>query len=1075
MFGPLELDVSGCRLGAGDFGARKPKQLLEILLCVRGHAVAKERIADLLWGEALPKNPAATLETYVSVLRRRLASDGNPGILLTEPGAYRIAAETVDVDVDHFDSLVRRGGRPALTRALDLVVGDLLEDEPYGEWVLQLRETYRERRVNAMLDVAEEALESGDNDGALVHAEDALRAAPMQERAYRMSMLARYALGRQDEALRAFERCRTALAEGLGVEPLPQTIALQASILRHEDAGGLLPRRRPPTRAAMTLPVARVPLLGRVQELAELEQHCEEALTGTTAVIVVRGEPGIGKTRLVDELLARLPHIPVGRAKCFELGSDLPYVPLAEALRGLGGVDHLNDSQRSALGEILPELCRPDVGRPDVGRPEMGRPALAPQAARARGLESLAALVRDRGPMVLFVDDLHWADASTVAALGFLARRCATVPLVIVVALRSEEAGPSHPAHRLEATLSIELGPLEAVDLSPLGVDRLYERTAGHPLFVVEHLRAGANGAPDGGRETLRELILSRCRAAGPQAHRILAAASVIGRSFDPTVLARMLDSPPSRLTEELETLCRRRLLDVVGMRFDFRHDLVRDALIASLSPARRRALHARALEALEEIGAGAGELARHAEEAGAWERSVRYSLLAATSAEDHWANIEAAAHLERAKRGAAQAGSLDPAATEALLVRLGRLLVRIGRTPDAEALLREACASAEEREDDRSLFEALDALTAARHRGAGSPSDALGHATSSLEVAGRTGDRMLLSRAHIAIGNASGSLGMLQDAVDHCGSALELTEQSGSQLPALAAARIGLIMHHWAREGESMAWSERAETAALEQHDEETLVMTRWARALSCAAVGRYQDAWSALDSIGRIGHGEEVFWHARVPNTYGSILSDLCLYEPALDRDRESLEAARSSVLKVVREAELQTVLNVATDQLGLGRVDDAAANLDLVRAEVSHVEDARFRYLSRLHFLDAQVGLARGDPELALDAATRCLALATRHALPKYEARGRMALGCALAALGDVTVGVGEARRAARLADQLGYVGVSWRAWWAAFGLTGAVSDRRNAQAGVQRAAAGVADTLRSQFLQAVPVDG
>lgn len=1061
MFGPIELAVDGRRLGAHDFGGRKPKQLLEILLCERGHAVAKDRIADLLWGDALPRNPAATLETYVSLLRRRLRSSGaDRRILVTETDAYRIADDMVDVDLDRFDTLIRRGGRTALAQALSLVRGEVLEDEPYGPWTLRLRETYRERRVKAALDMAEEALASGGHLEALGQAEAAVSIEPARERGYRISMLALYALGRQDEALRAFERCRSALAEELGVEPLPQTVAVHTAILRQEDVSTLLPRRPPAEwRSAARLPVARVPLLGRVEELAALRRAAEDALDGSASVVVVQGEAGIGKTRLVEELLARLPQVPVGRAKCFSLGSDLPFVPLAEAIRNLGGLERLDQNQRSALGEILPEL---------------GPQGSRARRARSRGFEALAEFVAARAPLVLFVDDLQWADASTVAALGFLARRCATAPLLVLVAFRCEDAEPEHPAHRLDATLTLELGALEPGDLVPLGIDRLYQRTAGHPLWLVEHLRAGADGSPDGVPETLRDLILARCRAAGPEAHRILAAASVIGRSFDPTVLARMLETRATHLTEELEALCRRRLLDVVGMRFDFRHDLIRDALIAGLSPARHRALHARALEALDETGADAGELARHAEEAGAWERAVRCSIAAADSAEAQWANIEAVAHLERAWRCAAQSDSLEPAAAERLLLRLGRLLVKTGRTPEAEALLSRARVSAEGRGDGRSLFEALDALTVATHRGAGSPSEALVHANAALEVASRIGDRALLSRSHIAIGHATGSMGMLQEALDHCNLALRLVENADSPAPALAAARIGLVMHHWAREAESIAWSERAEAVALDQQDEETLVMSRWVRALSCAAIGLYQDAWLALDSIGQIGHGEEVFWHAKVPNTYGSILADICLYSEALERDCESLDIARSSVLNVVREPELQTMLNVAADQLGLGRASEAQASLELVRAQVEHVENARFRHLSRLHFLEAEVALVQGDPERAMVAATECLDMAKRYVLPKYQIRGRLALARALACLGEVSRGRTEARRAARLADRLGHVGLSWRAWWTAFSCAGTSLDKRKAQASVARVADGLAEPLRSAFLRSVPVE-
>jgi DNA-binding SARP family transcriptional activator/pimeloyl-ACP methyl ester carboxylesterase len=261
MFGPLQVEAGGTRLGPRDLGGVKPKQLLEVLLVERGRPVPKERIAELLWGEAQPRRAAATIETYVLVLRGRL--DRPPGLgrrlILTESGAYRLATGALSVDVDRFDALLREaaasgpaGRRPLLQEAVTLADAELLADEPYAAWVVPVREHYRERQVQALVDLAECCLDLGDQRAALAAAQRALALDATRERACRAGMLAHAALGERDAALRLYERCRAALADELGVPPDPQSRRLHLAVLRAEPLGrpSARPARRPPVRYA---------------------------------------------------------------------------------------------------------------------------------------------------------------------------------------------------------------------------------------------------------------------------------------------------------------------------------------------------------------------------------------------------------------------------------------------------------------------------------------------------------------------------------------------------------------------------------------------------------------------------------------------------------------------------------------------------------------------------------------------------------------------------------------------------------------------------------------------------------
>ena len=251
MLGPLQVDGAS-RLGPRDFGGIKPRQLLEILLAARGRAVPKERLAELLWGDAQPRDAFATLETYVSGLRRRLGQTAasSDGLVVTETGAYRFAVDRVDLDLDRFDDLLARAEgaigaarRRLLETALDLVRADLLEDEPYATWLEDLRAEYRERVAQARLDAAEAAFADADFGAGLAHAQRVLAGDPLDERAHRLVMLSLYASGRRHAALQAFDRCRAVLRDELGVDPLPETHALHTAILREEPVG--LDRGRP--------------------------------------------------------------------------------------------------------------------------------------------------------------------------------------------------------------------------------------------------------------------------------------------------------------------------------------------------------------------------------------------------------------------------------------------------------------------------------------------------------------------------------------------------------------------------------------------------------------------------------------------------------------------------------------------------------------------------------------------------------------------------------------------------------------------------------------------------------------
>ena len=580
FFGPLAIEDGAHTLGPRDLGGARPKQVLEILLAARGHRVATDRLADLLWPRQRPQNAAGSLQTFISALRRHLTPDRQRAreLVVTEAEAYRFATGLIDFDLDRFDGLVERSAgeptraaRRSLEQALALARGELLEDEPYALWAQDLRGTYQGRVLGAHLDAADAALAELDYAAALAHTSAAAALDPFSERAHRTMMLALYALGRQHEALQAYRRFRDRIDRELGLEPTAETRALESAVLRQQDVRALVPR--PIERAHQDAGERPVRLLGRAGELGMLERATRQALAGSFALLWIEAEAGLGKTRLLDELATSLAGVCAGRASCSELERHLPYVPLAAALRDALTEAELTKQHRAALGKIMPELT------------PAGESA---EFAEIDVLEALVDVLSEHAPLVLFLDDLQWADRETVTALGYLQRRGAVIPAALVTAVRTEDAPPGHFARRLKPDTTVRLEPLTPGELAPLAVPDLHESTGGNPRFVAGTVTSGSSGELPA---TLAETILARCQSEGAAAYRVLLAASTLEQPFDPETLAALLRADAAELIEELERLCERRILRVDGLRFRFRYDLVRQVLLASLSPARRRLL----------------------------------------------------------------------------------------------------------------------------------------------------------------------------------------------------------------------------------------------------------------------------------------------------------------------------------------------------------------------------------------------------------------------------------------------------------------------------------------------------
>lgn len=573
-------------LGESELGSRKGRTVLKALALGRGRSVSVDRLGDIVWGDAQPASPAEQLGVLVSRLRGVLGQDR---LTRTDAG-YAMAVDWLDLD--ELDTRAHEAagalgeGRLAAARtaaeaAIALARGDLLPEEE-GEWVEAERTLAAALVAAAHRTAAEAALRSGDAIAAGALAERSLAHDPCDEASLRILMRAHVTAGRPASALSAYVRLRERLVEDLGVSPAPETEELHDAIVLGRLDG----------RTGSARPPRPSKIAGRGAELAVLDAAFRRVTaTGSSATVLVEGEAGIGKTTLVrawtevldvDALLLR--------GRCGELGRDLALQPIADAVtEQLAGLSH--DDRQRLLGAELAVIA-PLLG---LDLREAGRGTTAvfdADAGRATLFAALSAVVSRIAaarPVVLAVDDVHLAAASTLAWLAFAVRR---IPSLLVVATTRRLERPS-----LEADVVVSLGPLEVDEVAELvGPERaaeLHARTGGQPLLVSAIMVDDDEALP----ASLAEAVERRVAGLGPAAVTVRTAA-ILGSRIDLDLLAEVMNAPAVELLAHLEAAAAGGLV-VEGEGFRFRHELERAGLDASVGSTRRALVHRQAARAL--------------------------------------------------------------------------------------------------------------------------------------------------------------------------------------------------------------------------------------------------------------------------------------------------------------------------------------------------------------------------------------------------------------------------------------------------------------------------------------------
>ncbi|WP_345563150.1 BTAD domain-containing putative transcriptional regulator [Nonomuraea rosea] len=660
VLGPLAAHLDGEPVALG-----RPRQrsVLARLLAAGGQAVPVDRLIDDLYAGEAPPKALAAVQSYVSNLRRALEPGRSPrapaGVLVTQAPGYALRLEAGAVDAWRFESLVSdpAAGHERLAEALRLWRGPAYQEFAGAHWADAEVARLEELRLSAIERHADAVIRLGGAAGAVPELERLVGEHPLREGAWALLARALYRGGRQGEALGALRRARTHLAEELGVDPGPELRRLEADILAqatHLSASA--PTPAPATHLTRTPAdesgAGRQPYVGRRAELAGVA-----ALDG--GAVLVSGEPGAGKTAFIEQVRGTFEDRgwATGWGRCPEHEGAPAGWAWAELLRELAARFPPGDARQEALAPLLSDApVRGDV-----------------PGARFRLHRAVSAFVTSIGrPLLLVLDDLHRADAETLAILTHVIGECAGLPVLVVGSYRHTEPN-DHLADALAAIAArepsrVELGGLPAPEVAelisvtcgrpaaPETVAAIAERTGGNPFFVRETARLlDSEGATRDGPAVpagVRDVLRRRVARLPAQAQTILRHGAVIGRESDVDVLTAVSGADEETVLAAIESgLVTGLLTEPEAGRLRFAHVLIRDTLYDDLSRIRRARLHLRVARAIEEHDPGdVAALAHHYSAAGAEPgKAVRYARLAAEQAERRFAHHEAAALWQQA------------------------------------------------------------------------------------------------------------------------------------------------------------------------------------------------------------------------------------------------------------------------------------------------------------------------------------------------------------------------------------------------------------------------------------------
>ncbi len=1020
LFGNLRISFEGSPVAA--VNTSRLQSLIAYLILHGDAPQPREHLAFLLWPASSESQARTNLRQLLHHLKRALPA-GCSSLETTHFAVQWRQDETCEIDVVDFQQALAAAASAratdhraleiqSLTTAVQLYEDDLLPGL-YDDWLAPLRDSYRKRVSEALHRLATLLEDQKDYAEAIPWAERLVALDPLGESHHQLLIRLHAANHDRSSALRAYHQCMRVLRREIGVEPGPATVDLFERILKAGPDLAGAPDRAPSPRAAGTAPQPKARLLiGRAPQFHRLTSAWESAREEGPRVALISGEPGIGKTRLADELLqacVRQGHA-AARSRCYAGQGQVAYAPVAEWLR--------SDAVRAAWPALKPEqiteLARlvPEIHEQAAGAIPQPSP-LTESWQRLRFYESMSAAIANcRKPLLLYLDDMQWCDPDSFEWLNALLNSPAAAGILLLGTVRAEETSREHPFNRFVAALrlsgivsEIPLEPLNAEETAELArlesakpletanLGEIFRATRGNPLFVVESVRAGLHST------RVHAVIAARLAQMTAPSYELTGLASVIGRPFSFELLEKATDWDEASVSQALDELWRRRIIESSGAsEYDFTHDRLREVASAELSLVRRRYLHRRVARALIEIHGAAieswnGQIASHFERAGLAEEAIEHYARAAVYARQRYADTEAADLLRRALalcRGFS--GSERRLEQELdLLATLGPPLVTTAgySAPEVGETYHRALELSK-RLRGRNIFAILSGAWVF-HTVRGDLEKARQFSLEFLKAAERAPAPGLMMAANFLLGSCHFHLGHLEESLQHMTSAIGMHDGSaGSVLSLFAGPDLGVFCRSYLAH---LAWhredGDRAGTHAAEAIDAANRIGDPFSQAIAL-------DYFALLhafrgDSRAALERGREAVELCRRHGfayylAMGNIVTGWARaaegdVPKGLAQLREGLEALRA----LGAEVRLPYYLALLAETLGrAGKIGEALANLSAGFALSS--KNGEDWAVAELHRTQGLLVAAQGNAEAArasfqrgIDAARRSGSLA------------------------------------------------------------------------------------------------
>jgi len=662
---------------------RRQVRALLYRLAVETRPLSRSHLGCLFWGDLPESTARRNLSRLLVYLSRNLP---DPGLLLIDETHIQLEPARIWVDTQAFELLWEAWKLTHrlkdLQAAVELYRGSFLNgftlpgNTEFAGWASLEVESWDQHFLKALEVLIDETAAQGDISQSIEYAREYLLHNDLAESVHCRLIELYAALGDRSAALRQYEQCCAALERELGVRPAPETFAAYQAILDPRSQ----PVETPSSLPVWTItPGLQVPFVGRQEILQQLTGCLTRTRAGNGCVVLISGEAGIGKSRLMQEFTGRQRlrmRVVIGSASPESCG--MPYQPLVEALRPLLSTPEVlarvPGSWLAEAARLLPELAAL------IQLPQPPAPLEAGEA-RARLFEALCRIIfslSEGGYTVLLcLDDLQWADSTTLDWLAYFGRRLRGQRVLILGSYRREDSDVlaglrqilAHQADFLELPLPA-LGDEDVwrlicflSDAMPVDLglaDRLRKATGGNPFFILETLRAVLESSPSSDLQSNLEIFpipASVCQAVNsrldklhPSARQVLEAGAVLGQVFDFESILMTAGRGEMESLDGLDELVARQFLIEKGAGYQFCHAIVREAVYAGLGLWRLRRLHRRAGEALEKLQPGKSSLlAWHFEQAGEPGKAAGYVLKAGQAARAIFAHVEARCCFDRA------------------------------------------------------------------------------------------------------------------------------------------------------------------------------------------------------------------------------------------------------------------------------------------------------------------------------------------------------------------------------------------------------------------------------------------